>query len=91
VNQTEQEIMRNSEIQTLQVLRDGMHRSTLTKASGTTIHTININGSEASATSVPLEHDSTVLTSGKPERREDRYLGFNPDSWLDFKGVGIDG
>ncbi|MGI0134944.1 MAG: hypothetical protein ACREBW_08320, partial [Candidatus Micrarchaeaceae archaeon] len=58
---------------------------------GTTVHTLYVNGSDAEATSVPINRDGMVITRRKPERQEDRFLGFNKGSWLNLNRVGIDG
>lgn len=86
-----EELMRNASINIIPVLRDGAHRSSLVGVAGTTIHTININGSEATATSVPIENSRVVMTTKKPEKLEDRLLGYNKDSWVNLKWIGIDG
>ena len=73
------------------VMRDGTHRSFLTHISGTTIKIIKIENSEATPTGALIPIEKIVVTKEKPKRKEDRFLGYNVSSWLEYKSVGIDG
>lgn len=75
----------------INVLRDGTHRSYLIKMAGTTIHSILINGAFAIPTGVPMDTNDLIVTNSKPKELEDRYLGFLPRSWMNYKDLGIDG
>ncbi|MDE1805097.1 MAG: hypothetical protein KGH59_04950 [Candidatus Micrarchaeota archaeon] len=78
-------------VQMLQVLRDGAHRAMLAHTSGAKINMIRIEKPEASPKSVPIFFSQVITASRKPEKKEDRFLGFTKSAWLDFESVGIDG
>jgi len=85
------EIIANDNIRTINMLRDGTHRSHTMNIAGTTMHAIMINGAIAIPTGVPILPNEMVVTSSKPARMEDRYLGFDQSSWMNYKDLGIDG
>jgi len=89
VRRTEDFLVRSDDV--VQITRDGAHRSRLIHLAGTTLHAVEIHKSDALPTGVPVRVNDMVVTSRKPEKMEDRYLGFVKDCWLGFKEVGIDG
>jgi len=92
--------MLTSQLQAVHVLRDGTHRAYITNLPGVALHMIEINGSMAEPPSVLIKTNDIVITSKKPKRMEDRFLGLRTESdghnkttigWLNLKHVGIDG
>lgn len=84
-------ILKNPDITSVQVLRDGMHRISLSHIAGTSQHAIFLNGTHIELPSVPIKTNSVVRTLTKPEKREDRFLGLSEEGWTNEKLVGIDG
>lgn len=84
-------IMSNDAVKSVQVVRDGTHRLYLAHACGAPQYVITANGVLGDAPSVPVPTLMIAMTSSKPERKENRYLGLNEEGWTDEKFVGIDG
>ena len=72
-------------------LKDGTHRAYLISIAGTTTKVIRIKGGETYPAAALIPINKLVITSEKPKRKEDRFLGLREDAWLNYKAVGIDG
>jgi hypothetical protein len=86
-----QQLMDNSNIQTIHIVRDGTHRSHTTNIAGTTMQAIVINGATAIPTGIPIRSGEMIVTTEKPGPMGDRYPGYLKKSWMDYKERGIDG
>ncbi len=82
----------------VRILKDGTHRCETTTLAGTPIRAIVINATASLMQSVPVRTDKLVITTKKPEAREDRYLGVVKigadkwEGWIDLaRAAGIDG
>ncbi|MDE1873812.1 MAG: hypothetical protein KGI04_01685 [Candidatus Micrarchaeota archaeon] len=84
-------ILENRKLTSVQVVRDGIHRMFLAHTLGAPQYVISVNGLSAEAPAVPVRKWEVIRTTTGTERIEDRYLGLNPDGWIDEPFVGIDG
>ena len=91
IKDTKQKIIWNEDLTTLPILRDGAHRVNLAHIHNLELPIVLIEGGEAPAKSVPIKFDKVITTRNKPFKKEDRFLGFEKEAWLDFESVGIDG
>jgi hypothetical protein len=75
----------------IQILRDGTHRAYLSHLLKAPFHVIIIRNCNVPSHSIPIAFDDLILAVGKPKRKEDRFLGFCDNLWLDMQRAGIDG
>ncbi len=82
----------------VRILKDGTHRCEATTLAGTPIRAIIINSTASLMQSVPIKTDKLVITTKKPDEREDRFLGVlrigidKFEGWIDLaRAAGIDG
>jgi hypothetical protein len=78
------------EIHKVPVLIDGIHRSYLCKAAGTTVHAVHISNVSEQLPFDSVFWEDCVLVKEKPER-EKRYRNLKMDYFRALNAVGIDG
>lgn len=72
------------------VLLDGIHRTYICLAAGTSITTVQIYGATTPVPFTPISWEETRIMKEKP-KKEDRYKELNPEYFRDLSFVGIDG
>ena len=78
------------EIQGKAVLIDGIHRSYICKAAGTTVNAVHISHVSVPLPFNPISWKEISVVSEKPPI-ENRYHGLRRDYFRDFRAIGIDG